>query len=242
MLKTILLSSVVMLSIATQATAKESEIWSYVGRTGPDKWSELDDRFTACREGVMQSPININEQKMVADKADISFYYDMYQPSMKDYSVKVANEDKHIKIGDRAFRLVQFHFHMPSEHTINGQAARGEVHFVHQDDAGNLAVVGVNFKEGKSNPLMKKIINAYNADAKTKYALEDGNITDFLPANREYFHYMGSLTTPPCTEGVHWYVMKEAVEASKEELDALDELMPEDNARPVQEAHGRVAQ
>jgi carbonic anhydrase len=230
-----------MLSVVTQATAKESETWSYVGRGGPDKWSELDQKFSACSEGVMQSPIDLDDKKLLPDKAEISFYYDVYQPSAKDYSIKLANQDKHIKIGDRTFKLIQFHFHMPSEHSINGQVSRGEVHFVHQDDAGNLAVVGVNFKEGKSNPLMKRIIDAYNGDAKTKYALEDGNISNFLPANREYFHYMGSLTTTPCTEGVNWYVLKEAVEASKEELSALDKLMP-DNARPIQESNGRVAQ
>ena len=231
----------IALLLSSTATAKESESWSYVGRNGPDHWSELDKKFTLCKEGVTQSPINLDKKNFASDKDPIIFRYESYKVTLQDYSVKVSKEpSKHIIIGDKTYKLAQFHFHAPGEHSINGKISPLELHFVHLDQSDNIAVVGVMIKEGKSNPLLKKIADTANKSNKEKYTLEDGDLTSLLPEDKRYFHYMGSLTTPPCTEGVHWYVLKNPIEASKEEIEALDNAMPS-NARPIQEGNGRIA-
>lgn len=129
---------------------------------------------------------------------------------------------------------------MPSEHSINNKIYPAELHFVHQDKDANLAVVGVFLTEGASNKVIKEIIDTANKGDKAKHAIGDDDLMNLIPKNKEYFHYMGSLTTPPCTEGVHWYVMKNPIEMSKEEIAELDKIMPE-NARPIQDPKGRVA-
>jgi carbonic anhydrase len=234
--------SVLLLSqifFANHSVAKESESWSYVGRTGPDQWSKLDNAFTLCREGVTQSPINLDKKQLADDKDPLIFHYKPYKVASQDFSIKVSKESKRIVIGEKTYNLAQFHFHAPGEHSIDNKIYPVELHFVHQDNDRNLAVVGVMIKEGKPNPMLKSIIDTANKDNQVKYDVEDGDLMKLLPENKEYFHYMGSLTTPPCTEGVHWYVLKTPIEASKEELAALDKAMP-DNARPIQESNNRV--
>ncbi len=235
--------SVVLLSqifFANHSIAKESEAWSYVGRTGPDQWSKLDDAFALCREGVTQSPINLDTKKLADNKDPLIFHYESYKITSEDFSIKSVAKSKRLEISGKTYKLAQFHFHAPGEHSIDSKISPVELHFVHQDKDGNLAVVGVMINEGKSNPILKSIIDTANKDSQAKYDIEDGDLMKLLPENKEYFHYMGSLTTPPCTEGVHWYVLKTPIEASKEELAALDKAMP-DNARPIQDNNGRVA-
>lgn len=226
--------------LAGVAYAEHSENWSYVGITGPDKWSELDAAFEQCREGVKQSPINLEQKKLVSDKDPIMFHYEPYKINPKTFGVKVTSNasNKYIEVGGKIYNLVQFHFHMPGEHSIDGKISPAELHFVHQDDNGNLAVVGVMIEEGKSNPMIKYILNSVG-DKQAKLAVESSDITNLLPMDKSYFHYMGSLTTPPCTEGVNWFVLRTSIEASKEEIAALSKTMPSDTARPVQPLNNR---
>ncbi len=224
---------------ANTALAEESIHWSYVGRSGPDHWSELDKKFELCKEGVLQSPINLDKVHLVSDKEPLIFHYESYEARLKDFSLKINTElSKHLEIEKKHYKLTQFHFHLPSEHSINNKTSDAELHFVHQDKDNNIVVVGVLIKEGKPNEFIKKIIESANQDNKAKYALEDGDLMTLIPENKTYFHYMGSLTTPPCTEGVNWYVLKTPIEASKEEIEQLKQTMPS-NARPIQDKNNR---
>lgn len=228
--------------LTNTALAEESVHWSYADRSGPNHWSELDERFTACKEGIIQSPINLNTKKLISDKEPIIFHYEAYKVKLKDYTFKISSKDsKHIEIAGNIYNLAQFHFHTPGEHSIDNLIYEGEMHFVHQDKDSNLAVVGIMIKEGKSNPLLKNILNTANKSKEEKFSIEDSNLMSLLPENKEYFHYMGSLTTPPCTEGVRWYVLKTPIEISKEELKLLKDSIP-DNARPIQENNNRLVQ
>ena len=236
--KTIL--CIVMLTQAfliNSAFAKESRTWSYVGRTGPDHWSKLDKEFALCQEGEYQTPINLDTKNLVSNKEPLVFHYEPYKVAATDYSSKPS---KYLEIAGKSYKLIQFHFHAPSEHSMNNIIYPAELHFVHQDKDGNLAVIGVMIKEGKSSQLIQDIVNNANKNSEEKHSVADNSLMELLPENKEYFHYMGSLTTPPCTEGVNWYVLKTPIEASKEEIEALDKAMP-DNARPIQKDNGRIA-
>jgi carbonic anhydrase len=144
-----------------------------------------------------------------------------------------------VDLASGTYKIVQFHFHAPSEEKIDGHPYAMVAHLVHSDDAGKLAVVAVLFKEGKANPTLAKVFAVMPAKEGEKVALEGGvNPADLLPARQDYYAYVGSLTTPPCTEGVRWQVLKQPVELSKEQLAAFRKLYPM-NARPVQPLNGR---
>jgi len=136
------------------------------------------------------------------------------------------------------YKLVQFHFHTPSEEKVNGKAYPMEAHLVHQGADGKMAVVAVFLKEGKANPAFDAVFRGMPKAEGTGHTIDDINAADLLPAERGYFRYVGSLTTPPCSEGVRWQVMKEPVEVSKEQVSAFRKLYHM-NARPVQALNGR---
>ena len=230
----------VALLLSTTAVAHESAVWSYVGETGPKQWGQIDKEFLACSEGITQSPININKKDLVSNKDPIMFDYEAHPLSNNIENFTDKGLTKGMKVDNKEYHLSQFHFHTPSEHSIDGKIYPAEVHFVHHDEDGNLAVVGVLFKEGKYNSKFENVIESANQGITKKHAVEASNIMKLLPEDKEYLHYMGSLTTPPCTAGVNWFVMKHQVEASKEQLTALAKAMPA-NARPIQESFGRVA-
>ncbi len=224
---------------ANTVLAEESIHWSYVGRSGPDHWSELDKKFELCKEGILQSPINLDKLHLVSDKEPLMFHYESYSARLKDFSLKINPEvSKYIEIEKKHYKLTEFHFHLPSEHSINNKIYDAELHFVHQDKNNNIVVVAVLIKEGKSNELIKQIIESANQSNKVRYELEDGDLMTLIPENKAYFHYMGSLTTPPCTEGVNWYVLKTPIEICKEELEMLRQIMPS-NARSIQDSNNR---
>ena len=137
-------------------------------------------------------------------------------------------------VGDERFELLQFHFHTPSEHYINGTPFPMEVHFVHRSQNGELAVLGVMFKVGETNPALDTLWKAAGSDTPVSVSTED-----LLPQKLNYFRYDGSLTTPPCSEGVKWHVVPYPVSVSEEQLLAFQGLFPV-NARPIQPKHGRV--
>jgi carbonic anhydrase len=144
----------------------------------------------------------------------------------------------HLESGD--YKLVQFHFHTPSEEKVNGKRYPLVAHLVHKNDAGELAVVAVLFKEGHPNAALKEVFGELPAAAGEKHALGAPiDVASALPAHHAYYAYTGSLTTPPCSEGVRWQVLKEPVEVSKQQLAAFHKLYTM-NARPVQPLNGRV--
>jgi carbonic anhydrase len=157
------------------------------------------------------------------------------------HTVKVVTAGKsYIEVDGKRFYLLQFHFHAPSEHTVNGKHYPFEAHFVHADQKGNLAVVAVLFKVGKKNPTLERILQYTPTEVgKKNYLTVKVNPALLLPQEKDYYYYSGSLTTPPCSEGVRWFVMKTPMEMSKEQLQKFEEIFGVPNNRPVQPLNAR---
>lgn len=189
--------------------------------------------------GKMQSPINISTekaQKMTADdgKINLSYKKEITKAENNGHSIQVSAEGT-AEINGRNFTLNQFHFHAESEHTIDGKHYPIEAHFVHTADDGRLAVIGVFFKEGKENQGFKEVLDDVNND-KTEAIT---HLEEMIPTNKSYYHYLGSLTTPPLTENVEWYIMKEPVEVSADQIKAFQKLYSHNN-RDTQPLNDRV--
>ncbi|MFQ5487417.1 MAG: carbonic anhydrase family protein [Gammaproteobacteria bacterium] len=217
--------------------------WSYEGPGAPHYWGDLKAEFATCKSGRSQSPIDISAT-VVTELPTIQVNY-------SDTALNIVNNGhaiqanyqsgSFINVGGKRFNLLQFHFHSPSEHTIGGKAYPMVAHLVHQADDGQLGVIGVMIKEGQPNPLMEQLWAHLPETAGTSVTLEGEsiNVSDLLPRDHSYFNYSGSLTTPPCTEGVQWMVLAAPVEASAEQIARFRALYPND-ARPVQAVNGRT--
>lgn len=217
--------------------------WSYSGRTGPAHWGELSPKFKACSEGRSQSPVDVRPSGKKTDR-NIEFHY-------RPTKIKIVNNGHSVQVnydggsymlvdGTR-YDLLQFHFHAPSEHTINGRHYPMEMHLVHKNKKGELAVVGVMFEEGDVNPVISKVWRYMpEEEGKVKVVEASVNVLDLLPSTRAFYSYSGSLTTPPCSEGVAWFVMKKPVTISARDLKAFTGTMGFDNNRPVQPLNGRA--
>jgi carbonic anhydrase len=215
--------------------------WSYNGAGGPASWSALKPEFALCGTGQRQSPIDIRGGLSV-DLEPVRFDYQASRFAVIDngHTVQVnVGSGNSIEVGGKRFELVQFHFHRPSEERIDGRQFEMSVHLVHKDEQGRLAVVGLLFDKGPPQPVLQKVWNNLplekNEEAQARVPLE---LADLLPADRRYFTYMGSLTTPPCSEGVQWIVMRQPVTLTQEQIDIFARIYPM-NARPVQSASGR---
>jgi carbonic anhydrase len=216
--------------------------WSYTGQGAPAHWGDLDPGFELCEGGKRQSPIDIHGAR-TADLQPIQFDY-MPLPLKiinNGHSIQVnVQSGGGIKIGGTQYSLVQFHFHKPSEEEVGGKQFDMVAHLVHRDVAGNLAVVAVLFKSGKENPSIQTLWNNLPPDEGKEYAPRNvkENVSDLLPADQNYYTFAGSLTTPPCTEGVTWYVLRSPVEISPAQIAAFGKFYP-NNARPLQPTNGR---
>jgi carbonic anhydrase len=210
--------------------------WGYRGAANPTEWGKLSSDFTKCESGLEQSPIDIKGAKK-GSSAPITFNY-------KSSPLVVVNNGHTIQanyapgssmtVGGEKYELLQFHFHTPSEHQITGKASAMEVHLVHRNAAGKLAVVGVMMNKGKEQPLIGKVWQAIPPSGKTKTVQNVTiNAANLLPANRSYYSYAGSLTTPPCSEGVKWHVLTTAISLSPKQIAIFEKLYPVD-ARPIQ--------
>jgi len=219
--------------------------WGYVGEIGPQYWGDLSPDYIMCKIGKNQSPIDINPEGLVKGcLKPIEFYYvaDAKYVVNNGHTIKVVTEGRsYIVVDGRKFYLRQFHFHSPSEHTIDGKYYPFEAHFVHTDKDGNIAVIGVLFKVGKENPTLARIWNSMPLKVGEKKVLTSKvNPYYLLPQGKDYYRYSGSLTTPPCSEGVRWFVMKEVVELSPQQLELFRKAMGDiDNNRPVQPLNAR---
>lgn len=228
---------------ALSANASESAHphWSYEGEGGPAHWGHLSHDYEACSKGQRQSPIDITGAAD-EDIADIEF---SYKPSKinivnNGHTIQVNyDEGSYITLNGVRYNLLQFHFHGPSEHTIGGKSFVMENHFVHKNDKGELAVVGVLLEKGKENAAYSKVLANMPKKADEKKSLKDTvNAEDLLPGTRAYYTYPGSLTTPPCTENVTWLVLKSPVQLSEAQFKKYEAIY-KGNARPVQSVHGR---
>ena len=244
-MKKMLVSAVAVSVICSAAIAGEGHShWGYQGHEGPEHWGDLSKKFETCKTGNTQSPIDINFTTLKkGNVGDIQFIYKDISPEILNngHTVQVNyGNGSNMKVKGQQFDLLQFHFHTPSENTVNGKAFPMEVHMVHKNDKGELAVVGVFFKEGEKNAELEKAWSKMptKAGAKEMLASVNLNAAKLLPANKKFSHFKGSLTTPPCSEGVNWFVMEEPVEASKDQIAKFNKVVG-DNARPVQPLNGR---
>ena len=218
------------------------EHWSYDGHSGPRAWGRLKAEFATCASGKRQSPIDIRDG-IGLDLEPLQFDYKPSNFGVIDnghtVQVNVAPGNA-IEVQGRRFELLQFHFHRPSEERIDGRQFEMSVHLVHRDAQGRLAVVAVLLERGAAQPLLQSVWNHLplekNEEAPARVLLDPAQL---LPPRQGYFTYMGSLTTPPCSEGVLWLVMQQPVPVSAAQIDIFSRLYPM-NARPVQQAAGRM--
>lgn len=236
-----ILSGALTALFASSAMAAGSQAhWGYQGEHAPEHWAEMDPGFGTCALGHMQSPIDIHDA-LPADLPKIGFDYHAgpAEDANNGHTIQVNLPDSGgIDIDGTHYALVQFHFHTPSEEKIDGQAYPMEMHLVHKDADGHLAVVAVMLKEGGENAALEEIFDALPKAEGDKHALEALDPAVLLPAERGYYAYTGSLTTPPCSEGVRWQVLKRPIEVSESQIEAFRKLFPA-NARPVQPLNGR---
>ena len=218
--------------------------WSYEGATGPQAWGKLKPEFNVCAIGKRQSPINIEEGNTLMGPAEpVQFGYTPSNGTVVNngHTIQVdVQGDNSITVRGSNYRLLQFHFHTPSEEQINFKRYPMVAHLVHKNDAGQLAVVAVLLEQGTANPLIDKVWTYMPLDTNDRVGMprELLNLNELLPTDQRYYQFMGSLTTPPCTEGVLWMVLKKPMQISKNQYRLFTQLYP-NNARPVQPVNGR---
>lgn len=225
------------------AQEHKSGHWSYEGDEGPSRWGDLSPEFTACKTGHHQSPIDIRNPQQ-AELPPIRFDYRPVPLHIVDNGHTIMINyapGSSISVGDKQYSLKQFHFHRPSEEKINGKTYEMVVHLVHADDAGNLAVVAILLESGKDNPLIKELWNDLPKEKQKEERLDAVtiNVENLLPAVRGYYTFSGSLTTPPCSENVTWFVLKHPITVTPEEIEQFAKLYRHD-ARPTQPLYDRV--
>jgi carbonic anhydrase len=223
--------------------AQQLPHWTYEGDTGPQYWGVLDVSYAACGVGTSQSPVDIPpDAPMVADDV-VSAYTDSALTIVNNgHAIQVDYDDgSFVEIDGSTYELEQFHFHSPSEHTTAGVNAAMEMHLVHADADGNQAVVGVLLVEGAANPAFAPVWDNMPADEGDPVTVEGItiNATDLLPADLDYYRYIGSLTTPPCTEDVLWHMLATPVELSDEQI-AQFRAIHDGTNRPTQPLNERV--
>ena len=216
--------------------------WSYEGDSGPASWSKINVDWAKCGNGSRQSPIDIRDG-MKVELEQISFDYHPSSFNVVDngHTVQVGvSGGNYITVQNRMFELQQFHFHRPSEERINGKAFEMVVHLVHRDAEGRLAVLALLLERGAPQATIQTVWN--NLPLEKFETMQPTILLDpaeMLPVRRDYYTYMGSLTSPPCSEGVLWLVMKQPVQASPAQMALFSRLYPL-NARPIQPANGRI--
>lgn len=213
--------------------------WGYEGAGGPEHWGALSADNASCDSGHEQSPINLHAVSEAAYSAP-ALHWGAGEGLVSDngHTIKVDLEAAgSLHLDDRAYELVQFHFHAGSEHTVDGQHYPLEAHFVHASDDGHLAVVGVFFEEGATNPALDALWAAIPHEGET-HGLGQVDPNAFLPSDHHAWRYAGSLTTPPCSEGVAWTVMQTPITASAGQIEVFTAHYS-NNYRPVQALHAR---
>ena len=219
--------------------------WSYEGENGPQAWGKLKPEFKVCAIGRRQSPINIEESATLRGPAEpIQFDYSASSASVVNNGHTIQVDpvgNNSITVRGSNYQLLQLHFHHPSEERVNFRSFAMVAHLVHRNIEGQLAVVAVLLEPGAANPLINKVWTYMPLDSGDRVRMPAGivELAELLPKDQRYYQFIGSLTTPPCTEGVLWLVLKQPVTISREQLRLFGQLFP-NNARPPQAANGRA--
>jgi carbonic anhydrase len=230
-----------LLALPLVATAQAPR-WGYEGEYGPAQWGRLSPKWALCERGQRQSPVDIVSARPVQGQA-LRFEYQRAPLRIVNdgHTVRVRFADKsRLLIGGQVHRLQQFHFHLPGGDRLRGEGFPMAMHFLHKSAAGQLVSLVVLFRQGAENAALAALLPQMPAQGQPERAFPDVQVdpSHLLPASQAYFAYDGSLTAPPCTEGVRWIVMQQPLEASAAQLAQLRALFPA-NARPVQPLHGR---
>jgi len=231
------------LTVALIAQDHHAAHWSYDGNQGPSHWSELSPEFALCASGHHQSPIDIRKPQ----KADLPALRFDYKPSPlhiidNGHTIMINySPGSSIRVGDKRYELKQFHFHRPSEERIDGKVYEMSLHLVHADEQGNLAVIAVLLQRGADNALIDELWSDVPQEKEHEENLDKVQINAkaLLPADLGYYTFPGSLTTPPCSENVTWFVLKQPVTVSAAEIQRFEKLYRH-NARPIEPAYDRV--
>lgn len=217
--------------------------WGYTGEIGPEHWADLSPDYSVARSGNQQSPIDIKSE-FVKPLPKIKFHYQP-APVRMVYNGHTIEEEEEagssISVGETRYDLKQFHFHSPSEHTVDGKSFAMEMHLVHKTEGGQVAVVAVLIDEvDASNESFEVLLDRLpNKSTPRTESNRQIDATAVLPKDHAYFAYDGSFTTPPCTEGVKWFVLQKPIGLSKEQIDEFRKTI-DGNNRPVQPRHGRA--
>ena len=223
-------------------THHEITHWGYTGTDSAPHWGDLDEKYHICKDGQSQSPINI-AKFLQEDVPDLKMAYHAVPLSVTNngHTVQVnIAPGSSFEVGGITYDFLQLHFHTPSEHYLDGAPYPMEAHFVHKASDGTLGVIGVMMKVGEHNPVIEGIWQNVPAAGETKIVeTVEINPGDLLPSSLDYYKYDGSLTTPPCSEGVQWHVLKNTIELSEKQLRAFQSAFPV-NARSIQPLNERV--
>lgn len=213
--------------------------WDY---QNPKDWASANQQYQACA-GINQSPIDIRDT-VTANLPPLEFNYHTTAKSVQNigHTMQIEfNQGASLVLDGQTFLLEQFHVHSPSENNINGQSYPMELHLVHASDKGELAVVALMFQHGSENQKLKHIWNSLPKKVgESNQLYSENKAGSYLPNNLEYYRFNGSLTTPPCSEGVRWVVLKEIQQASNQQIESFMELMGHPNNRPIQPIGARL--
>ena len=216
--------------------------WGYWGPGAPNNWGSLSPDFALCATGLQQSPIDISG--VVGDPGAPSLQFDYRHDAREiNHNGMIAHveygEGNSVRVGGDIYQLASMHIHVHAEHQIDGQLFPAEMHLVHRKEGGFLGVVGQLYRLGETDPVVQALIDAYPDSGRAVRSGFSLNAADFVPGDLGYYHYNGSLTTPPCTEGVDWYVLREVRTISQEQVNCIAALHNGFNHRPIQARNGR---
>ena len=235
------LAVIFIIGTAHMSYASEDKHWSYSGDDGPHKWGDLSADYLMCSAGRNQSPIDLTGAveadliELVMDYPNRGLVGEVNNGHTIQENLKAGN---FVTIRGQQYEARQFHFHSPSEHRIDGESFPLEVHVVHTNEEGHIAVLGVMFDGGEENSMLDQL-NGFRRPGVAPYT-GPVDYNTIITSPDEYYTYNGSLTTPPCSEGVLWVVLKNPISASREQIDRFHELMGADTNRPIQPRNARI--
>lgn len=233
-------------SLSNLLYAAETVHWGYEGEVAASQWGQLSPQYQLCRSGKNQSPINITDAHKVTQKHKLKIQYEVspHDILFNGHTVQVNTQDQsdYVLLDNDKFYLQQFHFHTPSENQIHAKSYPMEIHFVNKNAQEQLTVLAVMFELGKENREWKSLWHDLSPKENDDRVLSKPiDLDDLLPKQRDYYRTTGSLTTPPCTEGVNWIIFKHPITISKQQLEAFKTLLKHHaNNRPIQPNNGRV--
>jgi carbonic anhydrase len=238
------LASGLLATTVTAYGASAQDNWSYSGASGPTNWHQLSPANALCRVGRSQSPIAIDgTDPVIMHRLETDYKVSPLDLKNRNRTVSMEyGEGSRLIVGSKRFTLESLSFHTPGEHTVAGERFPVSIQFKHRAPDGSYAIVETLVREGDANLAAQEIwdnmpLEPGQTSKSSKVLI---NARDLMPTDKSYFRYMGSLTTPPCSEGVHWYVLKRPIELSKAQIDLLIGVTGGENARPLQNRNNRM--